>query len=183
MEATDELLTIAELAIGLAGFSGIVIAFSHQGSMREIARFYFIALLSSAFTAVFLALVPFFFHHGGVAGAALWKNSSLVMLIAYILLLVALGTRVSKLPSVYGAHHLGIIASILVCVAALLTGASIAANIVGYLMDPGPALYLIGLFFWLTVTIYMFAFLVLVGGKEHDARAGRPKVSNEMIRD
>jgi hypothetical protein len=183
MEATDELLTIAELAIGLAGFSGIVIAFSHQGRMREIARFYFIALISSAFTAVLLALVPFYFHHGGVAGVALWKNSSHVMLIVYILLVAGLGARVSRLPSVYGAHHLGIITSIVVCATTLLTAACIIANIVGYLMEPGPALYLIGLFLWLTVTIYMFAFLVLVGGKEQDAQAGWPLVPNEVEAD
>ena len=62
MEASDELLTIAELAIGLAGFSGVVIAFAHQGGLRAVDRFFFIALISIAGTAALLAFVPGVFH-------------------------------------------------------------------------------------------------------------------------
>jgi peptidoglycan biosynthesis protein MviN/MurJ (putative lipid II flippase) len=183
MEATDELLTIAELAIGLAGFSGIVVAFSPQRGLRDVARFYFIALITCSFTAVLLAFLPSFFHHGGVVGTAMWKSSSVVMLFLYVLVIAGLGIRVSRTPSVYEAHHLGIHASIGVCTAALLTAVCIIMNIVGYPMEPGATLYLVGLFLWLTVTAFMFTYLVLVGSQEQDARVSRPKVSNEVIRD
>ncbi len=45
MEASDELLTIAELAVGLAGFSGVVVAFTRQGELSLTDRYRFIGLL------------------------------------------------------------------------------------------------------------------------------------------
>ncbi len=66
MEASDELLTIAELAVGLAGFSGVVVVFRGQGGLRLVDRFRFLSVLSQALTVLVLAFVPFGFRHGGV---------------------------------------------------------------------------------------------------------------------
>ena len=38
MTASDELLTLAELAIGLAGFAGVVAAFAYRGELAAIDR-------------------------------------------------------------------------------------------------------------------------------------------------
>jgi hypothetical protein len=58
MEASNELLVVAELAIGLAGFSGVVVAFRRNGGLRAPERFLFIALFTSSLSAGFLAFVP-----------------------------------------------------------------------------------------------------------------------------
>jgi hypothetical protein len=66
MEAADELLTISELAIVLAGFSGVVAAFGHRNGLGRDQRFFFIALVTVALSTVILAFVPFLLHSGGV---------------------------------------------------------------------------------------------------------------------
>ena len=71
MEASEELLTIAELAIGLAGFSGVVVAFNRGGGLRPTDSFRFIALFCSALSVLVVAFVPFGFHYAGQAGPAL----------------------------------------------------------------------------------------------------------------
>jgi hypothetical protein len=38
MEAREELLTIAEIAVGLAGFSGVVVAFLQRGGLRGMGE-------------------------------------------------------------------------------------------------------------------------------------------------
>jgi hypothetical protein len=165
MEAADELLTIAQLAIGLAGFSGVVVAFSRQEGLREIDRFYFIALLTCAFTAVLLAFVPFFFHHEGLTGAALWKGSSIVMLIFWILVVGGLGIGGIRLPN-NQASQFGISNTIVLCAVPLFNIPCMIANIAGYPMEPGANLYLVGLFLWLTVSVLVFTHLVLIGVQE-----------------
>ena len=98
MEASDELLTIAELAIGLAGFSGVIVAFTHRDGLSEVNRYHFIILFSVALSAVFMAFVPFGFHYQGKVGPALWVSSSLVMLIAGAAVSIALGVAARALP-------------------------------------------------------------------------------------
>ena len=95
MEASDELLTIAELAIGLAGFSGVIVAFTHRDGLSEVNRNHFIVLFSTAISAVFMAFVPFGFHYQGKVGPALWESSSLVMLIVGAAIAIALGVGAS----------------------------------------------------------------------------------------
>lgn len=80
MEAADELLTLAELAIGLAGFSGVVVAFAHQGELTPLDRWRFAGLLSLSMGAAVAAFVPSIFHHLGFSGAPLWRASSLTFL-------------------------------------------------------------------------------------------------------
>ena len=80
MEASDELLTIAELAITLTGFSGVVAAFGQNRGLRKDERFFFIALVIVAISTVFLAFVPFIYNYAGVTGEAIWTYSSATML-------------------------------------------------------------------------------------------------------
>jgi hypothetical protein len=83
MEGSDELLTIAELAVGLAGIAGLVVAFTRDGRLLPTDRYRFILLFSLALFAAALAFVPFGFHHAGKAGPALWSASiSLLLQIA-----------------------------------------------------------------------------------------------------
>ena len=168
MEATDELLTIAELAIGLAGFSGVVVAFSINRGLRAVDRFYFIALLTSAFTAVLLAYVPFLLHWAGVTGTDVWKGSSAVMLTFWFLVGGGLGILANKVPNLIGTHHLGLQTTLVVAALPVINLPFMIANIVGYPLEPGVFLYLTGLILWLTVAVLMFTFLVFIGVEEQD---------------
>jgi len=162
MDAVDELLTITELAIGLAGFSGVVVAFTRREGLRQDDRYYFVALLSSTFSAVLLAFVPVVLHHVGFAGSALWKGSSAVMLIVWVILNATMLVRARRITwnpigKSFGNAQFGL------TLAAL---SSTIANLVGWPMESGAALYLVGLVLWLASAGMVFALLVLVGAQE-----------------
>ena len=82
MDFRDELLTVAELAIGIAGFSAVVAAFAHRGGLqaRDIDRFRI--LVTSAGAAIILAFVPSLLSGLGLSDVALWRTSSGLMVIA-----------------------------------------------------------------------------------------------------
>ena len=164
MEASNELLVIAELGIGLAGFSGVVVAFRRSGGLRRPERFLFIALVTAALCVAFLAFVPFGFHYAGQAGATLWMGSSAVMASVW------LGVMFSLFPSIpaemWSTPPLGKAG------AALSTGLPVLipffqiANVVGWPMESGPLFYLVGLVLWLLNASMTFVSLVLSGDRE-----------------
>lgn len=84
----DALLsTVASVALGLAGFSGIVLAVGRQGAgLTETERYRFAVLLWNALGATFLAITPMVLHALGVAGS-LWRVSSGVMAVCQATLL------------------------------------------------------------------------------------------------
>ena len=162
MEAVDELLTVAELAIGLAGFSGVVVAFTRGKGLRKDDRYYFVALLYATFTAVLVAFVPMVFHHAGLAGPALWMGSSTVALIVGGLLLASMLVRArgivwQPIGNSYAIAQFAIVFALVL---------SQILNLIGWPMEPGPALYVVGLLLWLATAGMVFALLVLVGARE-----------------
>lgn len=78
MEHTDVLLTLAEVSVAFAGFSGIVAVFGRRDpkawSFADRARFY--ALVSTSLAAVFLAVIPFGLLALGIPAAFVWRTSS-----------------------------------------------------------------------------------------------------------
>jgi hypothetical protein len=164
VEASDVLLTIAEMAIGLAGFSGVVLAFTYQGRLRPTDRYRFVGLFTQALTVALLCLVPFGFHHAGEVGTAIWRGSSagavLFWLFGAWLTAVRLFPEFSpeeELPR-YGlgtVWSLGIVNLLLQL-----------ANVVGWPIAPGPLFYLIGLVLWFAVAAFFFATLVLYRRRE-----------------
>ncbi len=163
MEASDELLTIAELAIGIAGFSGIVVAFSHRRGLRETDRWRFITLFLLAMLALILAFVPFGFHHAGQAGPALWKGSSAVMLVFSIGVTWFVLARVPEFPI---EQQLSKPFSAAIWGTAILRNSLEVANVVGWPLESGALLYLVSLILWLVMAAVMFASLVIFGATE-----------------
>ncbi len=159
MEGSDELLTIAELAVGLAGIAGLVVAFTRHGRLFPVDRFRFIVLFSQALFVATLAFVPFGFHHAGRAGPALWSASSGVMVV--LMVCTAWWVRVHLHPefspeerppkwfyvALYGPATFNLLLQI--------------ANFVGWPMESGVLSYLVGLLLWLSVPALLFASLVL----------------------
>lgn len=165
MEAEEELLAIAALAITLAGFSGAVVSFTRQG-LRAVDRYFFISLVWTAFTAAFLAYVPILCHHF-LAEADVWKSSSAFMWMVGVVLLAERGLSAKRISGLISAHHLGKTTSVVVVgLPALNLLLLQPANLSGWPMESGAFLYLVGLLLWLAVAGFMFAYLVLVGAQE-----------------
>jgi hypothetical protein len=73
----ESLTSIAEFAIALAGFSGIVVALGKQpGRWAAADRFRLLNVLVYAFTVGFMAYLPMGLAHAGLAGSLLWRVSS-----------------------------------------------------------------------------------------------------------
>ena len=164
MEASEELLTIAELAIGLAGFSGVVVAFNRGGGLRPTDRFRFIALFTSAITVLIVAFVPFGFHHAGQAAPALWMASSAVQLVFWVSIFLVLGIRFR--PEFDTDEQLSNWVSVPLYGLSFLIPILQFANLIGWPMKSGPLLYLAGLILWLVTTSFLFALLVVFGARK-----------------
>lgn len=82
MDFRDDLLTEAELAIGIAGFSAVVGTFAHRGDLqtRDVDRFRI--LVTSAGAAVILSFLPSLLSGLGLSEAALWRAASGLMVVA-----------------------------------------------------------------------------------------------------
>jgi hypothetical protein len=77
VDPSGPLTTVAQIAVGLAGFTGIVIAFTRRpGELTPIERYRFAILFGTSFGALFLSLVPFGVALVGVEAPALWRLSS-----------------------------------------------------------------------------------------------------------
>ena len=161
MEASDELLTIAELAIGLAGFSGVAVAFRGRAGLRATDRFRFLSVLSTSLTVLVLAFVPFGFHHAGQVGPALWMGSSAIMLAFWALSAWLLGVRFR--PDFSVDENLPMQVEFIIWGLGALNLLLAVANIVGWPINTGAFLYLVALVSWLVVAGFLFAFLVLYG--------------------
>ena len=165
MEGSDELLTIAELAVGLASIAGLVVAFTRHGRLLPTDRFRFISLFSQALYVAILAFVPFGFHHVGKIGPALWSASSGVMVVLWVFTAWWMGVHLrpdffapeEELPKSFVVALLGPPTFNL-----LLQ----IANFVGWPTEPGVFSYLVGLLIWLSVPALLFAALILYRAEE-----------------
>ncbi len=80
MDTMEPLGTVSELALALAGFSGIVIVFGRWKDADVAFEGYRIKLLLLAsFGAMFLALTPVLFQQMGMTEPSLWILSNLLM--------------------------------------------------------------------------------------------------------
>ena len=85
---TGILSTIAEIALALAGFSGIVVAFTREpGQLTDLESYRLTLLFGPSLGAVFLALLPWALSHSGLEGEEIWRLASGIMA-AYTVVLV-----------------------------------------------------------------------------------------------
>jgi hypothetical protein len=89
VEGADILATIAQIAVTLAGFSGIVVVLGERSAhLTPIQTFRVAILIALSLGAMALALIPFGLNLAGLEGAALWRPAS-ALLGAFSALLVA----------------------------------------------------------------------------------------------
>lgn len=160
MEGSDVLLTLAEIAIGLAGFSGIVAAFSRTRSFPPEDRVRFLMLIGGTFSVVILAFVPFLMLYAGQTEPQIWRWSSAVFVILWAgcAPLIGIGRKIIlKHGNAAPGWSITLIA-LLALVAFLLQ----IGNIAGWPFTPGPFAYVFGLVAGLLGSGAIFVYLVLI---------------------
>jgi hypothetical protein len=83
IDVANALLTVAQVAIGLAGFSAILVALSgkpHQWTPVDAFRIR--NILAFSFQSVFLSLIPFVLAFFSLPESTIWKVSPLIIAIA-----------------------------------------------------------------------------------------------------
>lgn len=155
----EALSTIAELGIGIAGFSGVVVAIGFRRSSLELLdRVRVIGLLFGSFGAALLAALPLVLNGSGVAIQTAWRLSSWAFVLhLFSFLAFALVSR--RQLSNADAGELHPIMSLFV-----MGGMSVCTLAVGWnaLHDPSAGPYLGGLYFLLLYSCLQFVRLLLV---------------------
>lgn len=145
----DRLTVLAEVAVGLAGFSSVVIAFRRRasdGAWRPEDAFRFRLMLEAGLFAGFFALLPNAIAGLGVSEATLWPNLSAALLAYFVIDTIHSFLRSRRMPA--GSLHRGF-ASITILFNCVSAGIQLL-NVVDWLVPRGPGPYVFGVT-WLTV--------------------------------
>jgi hypothetical protein len=154
---SDLLQTIAEIAIALAGFSGVV-AFLGQrarGEWRSVDLFRFNQLLGSSFAALMFSFSPILLFRMGVSEPTAWRWSS-GFIAAYLAAAVLLSNRgIRHLPGGQRDEIIPwVLTLILVIMAAVFVLQVLCAAGIAYAGEPGPVL--VGLVWLLGFSAFQF---------------------------
>jgi hypothetical protein len=158
LAASNVLTVVAEIAIALAGFAGIVGAFRQRGleafEPHEALRLHYMLLV--ACETLDAALLPFVPHDLATSPTRTWALSSAVLAVGLLGHLLLLCRRTLPHRPQLSRVWFG------VClVGSVLAGLLVAANALGGLGDPGPGPYLAGLGWKLFYAMSIFVQLVL----------------------
>ena len=162
MNPPETLSTVAELALGLAGFTGVLVVLGRQpGRFSPAEGLRLAVLLVGSLSALFLSLVPLVLHDFGVSGAHLWRVSSGLMAISVVCSGAFLAKpvarfRVSK-SEAYSPWVLGSLTSgaVIILIVQVI-------NLTGLLWPTGPGAYSLGLFFFLAGGVVQFVRILFV---------------------
>jgi len=158
LQAEEVLTVVAEIAIALAGFTGIVVAYRQRGLEEflphELIRLRF--MLGVACTTLLFALLPFVPHYCGLSPTANWVASSSAMATGLVALglIICFRTR-SHLNRLSLAWFTAYVAG------SGLFGVMVLANALELFFAAGPGLYLAGLGWLLFVSTSLFVRLIL----------------------
>lgn len=161
MTSSDALLTIAEMAVGLAGFTAIVGTFARHGALSKLDRYRFIWLFISASVTALLAFVPIILSEGGLDGITLWRASSSIMIVIW---LVQVGTWQTRFRRNRGDPEMGpsgLSQGPLLVIPSLVNLLIQIMNAGGVSWEPSAAVYIIGNLIWLYAAGLVFVSIVL----------------------
>lgn len=155
---------MAEIAVGLAGFSGIVAAFSQTGMFQTADRVRFLLLVGGTFFVMILAFVPFLLSLAGMQEPAVWRWASgiwFVGMTACSPLVVAGRNIIVKQGQVAPGWSVAIVGA-----AGVLSAIVQLFNVFGWPYHPGPVPFLIALLAGLLGSAVIFVYLVLIRTSE-----------------
>lgn len=156
MEAEGVFLTIAEVSVAFAGFSGVVAVFRRRsiGEWRsgDILRFW--QMMEVSLSGVVFSLLPFVFHYSGLSAAATWAACS--ALLAFVSS-VQMGRAVFRTVKAAGSdgsislRFTGLFLLIGVVIVLLQVG-----NVLGIVFNRAVGPYLVGVFWQLSLACVLF---------------------------
>lgn len=167
VQLPDSLLTIAELALGLAGFSGVILVFSGlPETMHPMDSARIRLLLSMSLGAMVLAILPFGMQLLTLGDGSIWRVACGALVTYGLLLATVLLRDLRSMPrasrlQLFGGSARGsrswAIAVALVSLGVFLAEAMHAA---GWLSGWGRAVFFWGLLWLVAMAAYLFASLV-----------------------
>jgi len=97
VEGSEILQTIAEVAIGLTGFTGIFVALGEHGgeALTGFGKARFRILLAGSLAALIFALLPFLLHYNAVPPRTIWSSCSALVAL-YMIPIVIWDARVFR---------------------------------------------------------------------------------------
>ena len=161
MQDSDLLQTIAEIAIALAGFTGVVAFLGERarGKWRSVDLFRFSNLLGTSIAALLLSFAPILLFKLGAPEAAAWRSSS--GLIA-VYLVIGLLRSIRGLRSLPKRERLEIPAPALSVVFVIMAavGALLVSNAAGFAYPGESGPVLVGLVSLLGFSSFQFVRLL-----------------------
>jgi len=157
----NALLTIAEMAIGVAGFSAVVAAFTGPRSLTVTDRRRFVWLFTNAFVAAVLPFVPVLLQEAFPTETELWRYSSACMAVVWVVAAAAwvfgeVRQRPEDVPESKGFWQ-GPAALVPPFLNFLLQ----LANVSGFFWEPSAVPYIGGTLIWLYAAALPFMSIVL----------------------
>ena len=158
MTGSEILLTLAQLSLGLAGFTGVVLAFRQQGveAWPEHEQVRFRYMLELAAYSILFELLPFLLHHLGLPESGIWTTCSALLALWFVSRIVLTmrisPTIMSRLNRTWFLTYQG--GSALFALLAVV-------NALALLGPPGFGLYLAGLGWMLFYSASLYVRLVL----------------------
>ncbi len=155
MQGEDVLLTIAEIAIAFAGFSGIVVVFSRrEGEWTETDRIAFAEMIASSLMILVLALLPFLLHHSGLRHPAVWGWCSALAAAAFVIRGLYAVPRAMRTGSFSGGNLFSVGTAFLIGGFLVIVG--LIGNAASIVFERIFAPYLAALLFYLLVGCFSF---------------------------
>lgn len=156
IDVANALLTLAQVAIGLAGFSAILVALSGKPHLwTPVDAFRIRNILALSFQSVFLSLVPFVLVFFSLPESTVWKASLLIVAMATLgdVLLVLSGVYRLSRPqrAVLNAAVVSTVTVVLFVTAAVELVAAFG------IVRPAPAVFFLGLIVVLGVSTVLVA--------------------------
>ena len=159
IDVANALLTLAQVAIGLAGFSAILVALSGKPHLwTPVDAFRIRNILAFSFQSVFLSLVPFVLAFFSLPEPTVWKASLLILAMATLAGVLLVLSGVYRLSPSERAVLNAVVVSTVVAVLCLMAAVELLA--VFALVRPAPAVFFLGLVVLLGIsTVLMARFL------------------------
>lgn len=165
MDGRDELLTLAEIAVGLAGFAGVVVAvFVQREGLHHVDRLRFVGVFGLAFVTVVLAFWPVALIHLGFEAPGLWRIASGGMIVAWTVIVAPTLPFMARVRTDVAVDSLLPVAFMWIpAVGNLLVQ---ILNAAGWFWEPGFVGYLVGLLVYLYSAGLLFVYSVLFRPRE-----------------
>ena len=156
IDIANALLTFAQVAIGLAGFSAILVALSgkpHQWTPVDAFRIR--NILAFSFQSVFLSLIPFVLAFFSVPQSTIWQVSVLILAVATSAGVLLVLSGVYRLSSAERAVLNIVVLSSVVAVLCIMAAVELLATF--GVVGPASAVFFLGLVVLLGISTVLVA--------------------------